>query len=311
MADDQFDVESITSDNEEIQENQQVEESKPARTENVWESGHQEGAKFLRLNPASLIEKFPADPSIEEARDEWHLWKLTIDRVIKEDETKLQLLYTKGGPFLKRILLAHDEVKFDEAVKIIEEHLAARSNLASDIAAFAQLKQEKKETFEAYAKRVQRRAVIIGEKDELKVQIQIIQGAINKWELKKMSEATEMKLNQLIRYGIQAELAAAEENEEKSKAKKESSEILPPEAEVISAIRENRPTSSGWSYKARGYDEGRVKNLKPYDSVDCKYCGGRHEFRQCPAYGKRCNICNKMNHFGRVCKTNSQHLEER
>ena len=36
----------------------------------------------------------------------------------------------------------------------------------------------------------------------------------------------------------------------------------------------------------------------------CKYCGQTHERRKekCPAYGKRCNKCSKMNHFANVCK---------
>ena len=35
---------------------------------------------------------------------------------------------------------------------------------------------------------------------------------------------------------------------------------------------------------------------------DCKYCGGSHKHRACPAYGKTCNRCSKPNHFERVCK---------
>ena len=34
-----------------------------------------------------------------------------------------------------------------------------------------------------------------------------------------------------------------------------------------------------------------------------KCCGYIHQPRQCPAYGKRCMKCNKMNHFWEVCRT--------
>ncbi|XP_067944497.1 uncharacterized protein [Watersipora subatra] len=35
---------------------------------------------------------------------------------------------------------------------------------------------------------------------------------------------------------------------------------------------------------------------------DCKYCGGSHPPRSCPAFGKKCNKCSKANDFERVCK---------
>lgn len=36
---------------------------------------------------------------------------------------------------------------------------------------------------------------------------------------------------------------------------------------------------------------------------DCEYCGTRHKKRKCPAYGKQCSKCNKMNHFPNVCRS--------
>ena len=36
--------------------------------------------------------------------------------------------------------------------------------------------------------------------------------------------------------------------------------------------------------------------------VNCRYCGGNHARRECPAYGQVCSICSKKNHFSKVCK---------
>ena len=33
----------------------------------------------------------------------------------------------------------------------------------------------------------------------------------------------------------------------------------------------------------------------------CTFCGYNHKARKCPAYGKKCNRCYKMNHFQRCC----------
>ena len=35
----------------------------------------------------------------------------------------------------------------------------------------------------------------------------------------------------------------------------------------------------------------------------CRYCGGIHMHRQCPAYGKMCTRCGKMGHFRKVCRS--------
>ena len=50
------------------------------------------------------------------------------------------------------------------------------------------------------------------------------------------------------------------------------------------------------------------KRLKPADRKpaemikNCKYCGGSHLQAKCLAYGKKCNICFKNNHFAKVSK---------
>ena len=44
----------------------------------------------------------------------------------------------------------------------------------------------------------------------------------------------------------------------------------------------------------------------------CKYCGGMHEWNKtkCPAYGKECRKCHKLNHFASVCKTKRQTVKK-
>ena len=36
--------------------------------------------------------------------------------------------------------------------------------------------------------------------------------------------------------------------------------------------------------------------------IKCGNCGKRHKPKQCPAYGHKCDICRKPNHFARVCR---------
>lgn len=47
------------------------------------------------------------------------------------------------------------------------------------------------------------------------------------------------------------------------------------------------------------------KKKYPTNEAKCRYCGTKHTFKKekCPAYGKECSKCKKMNHFAIACKT--------
>ncbi|UYV64396.1 hypothetical protein LAZ67_3000523 [Cordylochernes scorpioides] len=50
--------------------------------------------------------------------------------------------------------------------------------------------------------------------------------------------------------------------------------------------------------------EPRVINPRRERIIEpCKWCGQRHNYGKCPAYGKKCNACGKTNHFAVVCRT--------
>ena len=40
------------------------------------------------------------------------------------------------------------------------------------------------------------------------------------------------------------------------------------------------------------------------DKINCSRCGFTHARKRCPAYGKQCRKCHKLNHFAKVCKNN-------
>lgn len=44
----------------------------------------------------------------------------------------------------------------------------------------------------------------------------------------------------------------------------------------------------------------KTETSKPL--IQCKFCGRKHAVRNCPAYGKTCIKCSRMNHFAAVCR---------
>ena len=61
----------------------------------------------------------------------------------------------------------------------------------------------------------------------------------------------------------------------------------------------------------RGQREARpVNHSQSYSHTHryqqpCKWCGKKHGPGKCPAYGKKCNKCQKMNHFASVCRSST------
>lgn len=45
------------------------------------------------------------------------------------------------------------------------------------------------------------------------------------------------------------------------------------------------------------------KKENKYERKQCGKCGGIHEYRRCPAFGKECNKCRRVYHFARVCRS--------
>ena len=55
------------------------------------------------------------------------------------------------------------------------------------------------------------------------------------------------------------------------------------------------------------------KDPKNQLSVECKYCGNKHERKRgkYPAYGKTCSSCGKANHFAAKCSKNSRESKKK
>ena len=69
---------------------------------------------------------------------------------------------------------------------------------------------------------------------------------------------------------------------------------------VIKAVEANRipqrsPTQSSKKQKSSTASSRTLHT--------CKYSGKQHKPRKCPAYGKKCNFCHKLNHFATVCQS--------
>lgn len=73
----------------------------------------------------------------------------------------------------------------------------------------------------------------------------------------------------------------------------------------MKAVEESNPSTM---VNTLDRDKGKTKHCKgspdPQQRRECWNCGRRHDLQRrelCPAYGKRCSKCHKMNHFAAKC----------
>ena len=62
----------------------------------------------------------------------------------------------------------------------------------------------------------------------------------------------------------------------------------------VEAFQENRPTTQR---------AGTNNNPNRTSGAACQNCGRNHPPRRCPAYGKTCKACSKLNHFAKFCRS--------
>ena len=68
------------------------------------------------------------------------------------------------------------------------------------------------------------------------------------------------------------------------------------EDKTVNSVKSKKTPSSRDSKK----HEQRTGTEK--QQISCGKCGYDHGKQQCPAYGKRCNRCKRLNHFQKMCK---------
>ena len=113
-----------------------------------------------------------------------------------------------------------------------------------------------------------------------------------------ITEGSELSLEKAINFARTYELSNAQ------------LKTMESEDKTINMLNKQGSRSSGKRYgKQYTPQRGPPQNNKgqsPNFANKCKNCGGKHERRKCPAFGKQCNKCHKYNHFASVCLSSNK-----
>ena len=215
----------------------------------------------------------------DKGRDIYSTWNLT-----EEDGKKLDILYEN-----------------------FEKHVKPKSNKIYSRYKFLSRVQKESDTFEEYLTDLKllvkdcdyrepdgmiRDAIVFGTKD-------------HKVREKCINEGSELTLEKAINYARTHELSKAQlkcmahAGEDKSV----NGVSLKHKQTVSRGRTVNFSKGPSQNHSSKGPSQNhrkRAQSQKP-----CGNCGGIHEPRKCPAFGKTCNNCMKRNHFASVCMSSA------
>lgn len=238
-------------------------------------------------------------------KQQFELYMAAMGLDSKPDARKIALLLTVAGPQAIEVFNTFefeevgDRNKYDKVVEKFDVHCSPQKNTVYERYVFRSRMQQPEETFDCFVTdlKLKAQSCDFGELRDSMVRDQIVYGIHDKRTRERLLRDSKLTLDEAERLCHASELAlqhAKTFNETSVTAVHDGAKI----AVVEKKMRKNMPQKSS-------------KEDKVYS---CKRCGGRHEPRQCPAYGKRCLKCNGKNHFAKQClskaKPKSVHVVE-
>lgn len=274
-----------------------IERSKP----NV--SGKQSLAEKIRGWQAIDLEK------LTDHKEQYHSWlafKSTMEANwqmynIHRDEDKLICLRTKCKGFIAQLInsLQRSQPNFKEVWSGLQNHFYAPINSGEETAAFYQIKQQESENIFTFFERVAKQAYLCD----------FVESEYNK----RIGETFSRNcLNPAFFLGV---FGNFDDLEQLKQHARNFHAALPKvsRAEPVLALKSSFESHSGRTESKRtsGYNVSDPKRrrfneprdqLRGYWPKSCKYCAGdRCSGRNCPARGKRCSYCQRLDHFERAC----------
>ena len=245
----------------------------------------------------------PFDPHTESSSltTRWEQWLkrfhiyLRAGKITDKTQQRALLLYM-AGPQVQEIFETLTDTGNDDdfktAVEKLTEYFMPKKNLAYEVYVFRQARQSPDEALDQYHTRLRKLATTCEFVDgEREIKTQIIQSCLSSRLRRKALRDSTLTLTALLAEGRSIEVSERQaKGIEKSLAAIQLNETAPIEdANSVNAIRRQQ------QHSARR-DSSKRK---------CYYCGFDypHKNNNCPAQGKECSLCHKMNHFAKVCKS--------
>ncbi|XP_044750579.1 uncharacterized protein LOC123310930 [Coccinella septempunctata] len=256
--------------------------------------------------------------------ENWKIWRqkfenyLVATEVGKKDEKIqiAQLLHYIGeeGFVIYNTFTFDDEDEKNKIKTILNKfecHFLPKKNLSFERYRFFTRKQLTNEKIEQYATDLKNKArsCDFGDLKDSLIKDIFTCGLQNQTLREKLLQDDQIDLDGAIKFCVTIENS----KQQASVITQESSSSLSLEVQSVRKAKKHhqfnkRPgkytnPNEGQSQKAREQNNssGSGRRLSKNNGI-CYRCGGVHGKNQCPAFGKKCNLCGKLNHYSKMCQ---------
>ena len=240
----------------------------------------------------SYIKMFDCDPSLENLGPKWAKWIERLDQYfiasgIENDGRKLNSLFFIGGEELYEIYKTLNDItefpegvtsNYDKAKYKLTSYFNPKKNVVIEIYNFRQARQSKYETIYQYITRLKILAQYcdFGENLNKEIMNHVIQTCYSEKLRREFLSKKDLTYKDLV------DLGRTHDNVEvEAKMVEGKTEIKEEEVYKLSTKRTRKSSKS------------------------CYRCGRDwpHTNETCPAIGKKCEKCSKLNHLAKVCRS--------
>ncbi|XP_035220342.1 uncharacterized protein LOC118193371 [Stegodyphus dumicola] len=187
-----------------------------------------------------------------------------------------------------------DQGNYEKVLERFEAFTTPRTNVVVERFLFNKRKQEEGELFDCFVTDLKKlvKSCEFGEQSDSVIRDRIVLGVSDASLQERMLRENNLSLEKAIELGKAAELSKARaqtlrEHNVDSVTRGKVKQHLAGGANAALAVRKHR----GWR-----------DDTSNTETSLCKKCNRHHVNGQCPAYGKKCFNCGKLNHFSTMCR---------
>ncbi|XP_069364930.1 uncharacterized protein [Maniola hyperantus] len=271
--------------------------------------------------------KMPRGIDLEDLDTCWQQWQKFKDSFkifmlaagfekLSEPRKAALLLNCIGSSALElylNVLKKEDKPKLEEVIKLFDEYFKPKSNEVMASYNFNRRVQQDGENFDTFYSDLRKLAdsCNFGQQKDRMLRDRLVIGVKQTRVQQKLLEIKDLTLDKALDICRSAELSSQQlmvlhSSEVNAVAAASTTRQLTTPASNNSKAKYSRPHNN---INNKKNCQNNYKNNLNKNNYQCKKCNKVHGPRQCPAFGKTCLKCGKLNHFSVGCMSKNQKLD--